>query len=77
MAFYIYVVCSKSIANFIFSKIISLFMNIYFVHFKVISIRYYALVPTFFQSSKHFKKIIFVILFSSSLDAVFISSIVL
>ena len=32
-------------------------MNIYFVLFKVIRIRYYALAPTFFQSSKHLKMI--------------------
>jgi len=31
----------------VFSKIIYLFMNIYFVPFKVIPIRYYTLVPTF------------------------------
>ena len=61
---------------YVFSKIIYLFMNTYFVPFKVIPIRYYTLVPRFFQSSKHFKKLFFVILFSSSFDAVFISSIV-
>ena len=55
--FKIYEVCSKSITNFVFSKVIYLFMSAYFVPFKVISTRYYTLVPTFFfQSSKHFKK---------------------
>ena len=53
----IYEVCSKSIANFVFfSKIIFLFMNIYFVRFKVIPTRYYTLVATFFSNSRSTSK---------------------
>ena len=59
----------------VFSKIIYLFVNIYFVPFKVIPIRY-ALVPTFFPILEALQKIFFVIVFSFSFDAVFISSIV-
>ena len=40
----------------VFSKIIYLFMNIYFVPFKVIPIRYYALVPTFFSNPRSTSK---------------------
>ncbi|KYN33840.1 hypothetical protein ALC56_11812 [Trachymyrmex septentrionalis] len=43
----------------VFSKIIYLFMNIYFVPFKVIPIRYYTLVPTFFPILEALQKIIF------------------
>ena len=56
-----------------FQKIIYLFMNSYFVPFKIIRVRYYELVPTFFSILEALQKIIFVILFSFSFDAVFIS----
>ena len=66
------ILCSKRNGDFcVFSKNFYLFMNIYFVSFKVIPTRYYTLVPTFFSNRQ---KSIFVILFSSSFDAVFISS---
>lgn len=43
-----YKICSKSIVNLVFLKNYYLFMNIYFVFFKVISTRYNTLVQTFF-----------------------------
>ena len=66
----------KSIANFVYfqKNIYLLFVNIYFV--KIIPRDIIHLCQRFFQSSKHFKISFFCILFSSSFDAVFISSIV-
>ena len=53
---YMYEVCSKSVANFVFfSKIIYFFMNIYFVPFKVIP----TLVSTVFPIFEALQKMIF------------------
>ena len=73
---YIYEVHSKVQQTLCFSKNYLFIHEYLFVPFKVIFTRYYTLVPKFLSNPRTTQKILFMILFSSSFDAVFICSIV-